>query len=408
MTKSIVFICIFSLIGLCAQAQTSIDKLREIVRVNKTLISKTKTFTADRGGALCLPDSTVAFVVLNQSDSARSAKTELTYNAQGNILTQTNWNESQITGMIELSDRTTYQYNAQQVQILAKSEAANAGVWEPVSEVRTYPSGTSTTRVDSVVNWTVDFNTSTLVRESVEFFTYNTKDQPTKQELYNVANGAPELATTTTFVYNSIDSLASVEAFDHLLNEPVSKISISYNQAAHSSSLQFEIWDAASTSWQFFGRGVNDYDQLGRLEITEVFISFSGFFTLGIRKLFIYPQGNECVTYTRDFFTEDDITWLETGKTYYYYDGSTVPTQSAQVIENELLTFPSPFQSELQIRTATTGYVEVIDLRGQSIYQADLSETTKTVQTSAWPNGVYFVTLRNGNQTTTSRVVKAE
>ena len=69
------------------------------------------------------------------------------------------------------------------------------------------------------------------------------------------------------------------------------------------------------------------------------------------------------------------------------------PNTTENIIES-ILVYPNPFKSTLYLETAEN--IEVKDVLGRSIFY---SKGSKSIQTSSWPSGVYFICLKNKNQT---------
>ena len=74
------------------------------------------------------------------------------------------------------------------------------------------------------------------------------------------------------------------------------------------------------------------------------------------------------------------------------------PNTTENIIES-ILVYPNPFKSTLYLETAEN--IEVKDVLGRSIFY---SKGSTSIQTSSWPSGVYFICLKNKNQTV--KVVK--
>ncbi len=102
-------------------------------------------------------------------------------------------------------------------------------------------------------------------------------------------------------------------------------------------------------------------------------------------------------------------------KGFNYYRLQQVDTDGAykysavvtvQVEMNEIQIFPNPTAGILEFHSPfTEGIILVTDSMGKLVQQQDLSQG-QIIDVSRQPNGVYFVALQVGNQTTIKRIVK--
>ena len=105
-----------------------------------------------------------------------------------------------------------------------------------------------------------------------------------------------------------------------------------------------------------------------------------------------------------------------TGLNYYRlqqfdYDGASEihPTISVRTVaKGTLAVFPNPVQDALHLRVNAPATVLVTDLMGRQIQQVniDADASDHTLDASQWSAGTYFVTIQNGTETITERIVK--
>jgi hypothetical protein len=70
--------------------------------------------------------------------------------------------------------------------------------------------------------------------------------------------------------------------------------------------------------------------------------------------------------------------------------------------------FPNPVDQQLTIQFAeeTTGIIQVIDVFGKIIFQQSATSSTRTINSSAWPSGIYLVITQINGKTKVEKVVK--
>ena len=85
---------------------------------------------------------------------------------------------------------------------------------------------------------------------------------------------------------------------------------------------------------------------------------------------------------------------------------SEVVTATVNDAAEALALFPNPATNELTVRSDNGGQVEIRDARGQLILNVNNATDRESVDVSPLTSGLYFVTVRNGNETTTRRFIK--
>jgi hypothetical protein len=385
-----------------------------------------------RGNTLCLADSIVSFGKSSPFDSIAYQKAVFTYHTDGQVLTEEVFRQDQNTGLLELDEKLTYAYNNFGVKTFERLEENDFGVFGISEEIYTYPIGSSTTRVDSIITWSPNVN-DLLERETRELFSYLPSDLPAYSlvqtwdpssstwipqdsivNTYNAKNllirteyftfnGTYALTTYDSLSYNSLDSLVFLLNYDVIADEPISRLNNTYDAVANSTTSIADLY--AGGNWLNVGRTILDNDANGKPELVEFFFDFQPFFTLGQRFVYTYPANNDCVAFTTDYFTEDDILWQETGPSYYYYDGSITSTSQPNTASSQLHATPNPFGEELRINAAF-GNVEVYNQQGLLMYAGKSSASPLRIQTTDWPSGMYIVHMHDGATIERLKLVK--
>ena len=105
------------------------------------------------------------------------------------------------------------------------------------------------------------------------------------------------------------------------------------------------------------------------------------------------------------------------GVSYYRYillNGGGVPVDSmdvkyitsdnAGITENNqptLSVYPNPAKGSISIKTGTAGLdVRIVDMLGTVVYSGKLENATDKIDVSNYTDGIYFVTIGNGNKST--------
>ena len=83
-----------------------------------------------------------------------------------------------------------------------------------------------------------------------------------------------------------------------------------------------------------------------------------------------------------------------------------IPTAVSKVPVAVATVYPNPAHDKVFIRTANYSSVTVCDMLGQQVMQSALTGSTTTLDISALPGGVYFLTLSGVQGNEVKKVVK--
>jgi hypothetical protein len=414
-------------------AQTSFNEIKQNLLKKHHFPNFSKTNTTDRGAALCLPDSTISFQLDSTGlDSSISAKSYFTYNVNGDIIKQTNY-QLNFDNVLELSNETISSYNAQNVLINDEYYTSNNnGGLELSSVTKYYPKGTSTTLLDSTVYWDVSFGV--LDRSTKEVNTYNAAGNITQQIIYTWISGTGwefsekveleysptgkntkftdfiwndpnwDATTETVSTYDGLDSLTQQLSTDLVTNQPSERISFTYDVANKSQNAILENWNG--TEWVFTLSVFIDLSASNQIEQTDFFIDFEGFFKFGSRNVFIFPNGNNCASFSNDYFTEDNEVWTYIGRTFYYYNGSLIPTNALTNNDLDLSATPNPFSDNLLIKTEIGSNVKVFSTTGSLFLERKSTDENTVLNTENLPIGAYFIVVNKNGKSDRKLVVK--
>ncbi|PCJ27612.1 MAG: hypothetical protein COA97_03050 [Flavobacteriales bacterium] len=163
---------------------------------------------------------------------------------------------------------------------------------------------------------------------------------------------------------------------------------------------------ATPTNWS--GGGVGDVREIGS----------TGPFTF-------YPDSSIAITLAFVFGRDYQTTGNQAGivvmqeridsiRSYYLTDFVTVCGGTLSVTENEkeenaLLVYPNPFNNELTINYELknkTAVLEIYNIIGKQIVSQTITQNTTVIDLANQANGIYFVTITDGNNRMSKKVIK--
>jgi predicted enzyme related to lactoylglutathione lyase len=89
-------------------------------------------------------------------------------------------------------------------------------------------------------------------------------------------------------------------------------------------------------------------------------------------------------------------------------DGNVVSSSSERKSTPNINVYPSPFKDLLNVETNTLGYyiIEFTSLNGKLVLNTMIEGSTKQLDLSSFPKGVYFITIRSRDQVWTEKIIK--
>jgi Secretion system C-terminal sorting domain len=431
--KNFITISYFFLGFIALNAQTSLVKTKQDLLKKYHFQPESKANAIDRGDVVCHPDSSISYL-LNENgvDSTVSGKSYFQYNTNGDLLKQTNY-ELNNDDVLVVTTKNIFTYNAQNVLINEEGYTLNSSDELTLNNVTKYfPKGTSTTLLDSTVTWTTSFGI--LDRNSKEEPTYNAMGNITQQITYNwtqtgwefsmkieyeysPTTGKP-LSTTNyewngldwtplsmaNYEYDALDSLTQILTTDLMTNQPSDRLLFVYNTAQNSQTLTLDLWDGAA--WVLLFYNFVDLSATNQVEQVDQFIDFPGFFTFGTRLINIFPAGSDCLGFSNVYLTEDNETWVYAGRTFYYYNGSVIPTNSLINNKLELTTTPNPFSDNLIVTTEISSDIKVYNTTGMLLLESKSANETTVLSTEQLPIGAYFIVVSKNGKSERKLVAK--
>jgi hypothetical protein len=137
-----------------------------------------------------------------------------------------------------------------------------------------------------------------------------------------------------------------------------------------------------------------------------LFIDLPGFLTIGSRSVYIFPNGNDCAAFANVYISEDNIDWTYVGRIFYYYNGSTIPTNSLIDNDLELVTTPNPFTDKLIVSTEINSEIKVFSTTGTLLLESKSKDENTVLNTETLPIGTYFVVVNKNGKSERKMVVK--
>jgi Secretion system C-terminal sorting domain len=201
-----------------------------------------------------------------------------------------------------------------------------------------------------------------------------------------------------------LDSLLSFTSTNLTTNQPESRAVLTYNTTENSTNTTLEFWDGAA--WVLLFNTYLDNSAAGQIEQLDIFIDLPGFLTIGTRQVYIFPNGNECAGFANIYISEDNINWTYLGRTFIYYNGSTIPTNSLINNELKLSTTPNPFTEKLIVSTDIDSEIKVFSTSGTLLLTKKSTDENTVLNTETLPIGTYFIVVNKNGKSERKLVVK--
>lgn len=112
-------------------------------------------------------------------------------------------------------------------------------------------------------------------------------------------------------------------------------------------------------------------------------------------RLYAYYAGTDCTSSPASVRNNPNLFYL-----HVYYS----PTAIDEVEGSTVSLYPNPADQCLHIETMGKAQVTICNLLGQVVLKRDMEGETLSINTSDWSEGLYLLTLRNGDKTVTRRV----
>jgi Secretion system C-terminal sorting domain len=432
MKKTITITCLLLSI-FTLNAQISFKEIQQKLPKQYQKLYFQKAKAVDRGNVLCLPDSTVTFALAdNGIDSFISGKTYNIYNSNGRLTKQTNY-ELDDNDILTLTIENVFTYNAQNVLINDEQYSLNPSNELVLSNcTKYYPKGTSTTLFDSTVTWASSFgdlersskqvdnyDANGLILQSFTYdwdafngwtfldrtdYTYSPSKKPITTITYEWNDPNWDATNQTDFVYDGLDSLTSFTNTDLTTNQATDRATITYNTVENTTTTKIEIW--TGTEWQQLFYTFLDNSAANQIEQLDIFIDLPGFLTIGTRQVYIFPNGNECAGFANIYISEDNIDWTYLGRTFIYYNGSTIQTNSLINNELKLSTTPNPFTEKLIVSTDIDSEIKVFSTSGTLLLTKKSTDENTVLNTETLPIGSYFIVVNKDGKSERKLVIK--
>jgi Secretion system C-terminal sorting domain len=432
MKKNITITCLLLSI-FALNAQISFKEIQQKLPKQYQKLNFQKAKAVNRGNVLCLPDSTVTFgLAENGIDSFISSKTYNIYNSNGSLTKQTNY-ELDDNDILTLTTENVFTYNAQNVLINDEQYSLNSNDELELNNcTKYYPKANSTTLIDSTVTWTIgsnglerstkevnNYDANGLILQTFTYewdvssgwtftdrqdFLYSPTNKPVSGTAYEWNDPTWEATTQTDFVYDALDSLTSFTNTDLSTNQPTDRAVFTYNTAENSTNSTIELW--TGTEWVLLFNTFLDNSAANQIEQLDIFIDFPGFLTIGTRQVYIFPNGNDCAGFANIYVSEDNVSWTYLGRTFLYYNGSTIPTNS--LINNGLAldAMPNPFTEKLVVSTAIDTEIKVFSTTGNLLLETKSKDENTVLNTESLPIGTYFIVVNKNGKSDRKLVVK--
>jgi Secretion system C-terminal sorting domain len=438
MKKTILFsiALILSQVLQAQQMPKQVEQILQKYNQSKSASHSTSGSVQERGTIECKPDSLITFRKEFPTDSIIADRTLLLYDAKGNETKRTVFSREDVADPLKKTSVTNSTYNALNVLTREELEELNTnGVLAFSERTDYYPKGTSTTLLDSTVLW--EENTTTGLAERVNRIvnqytttgeivsmatdiytqtgwkkselstvTLNARKQPTKILEQEWDGSVYKSVTSSDYTYDAKDSLVLILATDLKTNEPTSRIKISYDVPNGSTSLIVELYDSPGV-WTPAVTAKTRIDALKRFISTETFTSIFGI-NFGERQEYFYSGNTNCISFIRNYFSEDGVAYLPIGPTYYYYKGKITDTKDLAVKSAQY--FPNPVQDQgLTVVAEQGSRVQLHNSLGQLVLEQETINEQSTLPTAQLNNGTYFLKVIDTNgKVQTAQVIKMD
>jgi hypothetical protein len=431
MKKTITITCLLLSI-FALNAQISFKEIQQKLPKQYQKLNFQKAKVTNRGAAVCLPDSVITYTLAdNGVDSIVASKVYSTYNSNGDLTKQTNYELN--NDVLSLFSETRYTYNAQNVLINEESYSLDFNNELILNNcTKYYPKGNSTTELDSIVTFETSlgqfnrtdkteytYDASGLLTKTISYdwdesigwiptnkqeFAYSASNKPISFIEFEWNDPNWDAVNQTDYTYDSLDSLTQFVSTDLLTNQATTRAILTYNTAENSTNTLIEIWDGSA--WVLLFNTFLDNSTAGQIEQLDAFFDLPGFFTFGNRSVYVFPSGNDCAAFSNLYISENNIDWIYLGRAFYYYNGSTIPTNT--LINNglELKTTPNPFTNNLIVSTEIDSEIKVYSTTGTLLLESKSKDENTVLNTETLPIGTYFIVVNKNGKSERKMVVK--
>ncbi len=389
-----------------------------------------KAAVVARSGAATL-DSIVLYTSYAFGDSFPQTKSVFTYPSP-HLTVVTDY---EFLGDWQVQGRSTLKSDnlGRPVEIFGERYEPVSGLWFPDSRIFNYPHGNSPTALDSlnVEAWDPELEEWVVVLQNST--TYDGQDRPTT--IFNYFNQAGfEFALLEELSYNNEGDNYVTEQYiyDQGTWTLFTRIESEFEQHREVLRTSYSVIDPNT----FFpsNKVETDYDANGNPILEQFYDAdfFSGNWTLTETIQRGYDNGNRLLfEETTDFgpdapapnrtdyvyFNDDNLaveiysekdpgaqTWTILDKTFYYYSNTTANHEA--VSSEPLPLSPNPTTGFIRIPAGPDARILVLNTAGASVAPIQVEHGNGLLDLSRLPAGIYTVTVLEGNQRRSGKVVK--
>lgn len=217
---------------------------------------------------------------------------------------------------------------------------------------------------NQIYNWdafgTMDWY---LYSKSLYFYDANGRLDRTEDYIWNGIDLT--LRTSEDYTYNAQDSLTTVLTTNEESGLPEEKLDITYDIVEGTIILTSSGWDPDAMEWISFFSILLDYDDLGRVEVLELFFDFLGSQS-GTRVEYIYLMDEPCPDHANIYNLDELGEWVLEIK--YYFDPVTISsTDLSEAVQYSV--YPNPASGGIWIDVPAGLNMQLTSLQGEILYQ---------------------------------------
>jgi hypothetical protein len=172
--------------------------------------------------------------------------------------------------------------------------------------------------------------------------------------------------STTTYTYDGNDSLSLLLTTAAMTGAPIQKTEYTYNPNANSVRLNGSYWDGQSSDWVEQSVFFYDYDEQGRLEVSDFAFNFFGWF--GQREVYEYLGDSPCPWRTLQYYYDGVDDWIFSDA-FYYFPIEEIPNHVQEQPRWTWGYFPNPTSEGVWVQAPQGAELRLFDLQGRLLLQ---------------------------------------
>jgi hypothetical protein len=322
------------------------------------------------------------------------SKYENTYNSNKKVLVNTVYQWDLISSTWKFTTKTENSYDANNnlATTLDYSWDNTLNVWNKTtkSDFSYNTNNKLTTEIES--KW-VNLNWINYSKNDYKFNALE-KDTLVLGSTWDSTSSSWNISNKTRFIYDSKNNLSDFEFWDWNSGTNtwtgVAKIEMIYDSNNLPVSSVTSVWDSGTSAWKGLSKSTITYYANHLEQYTINYIPNGNSWLEDKRTETIY-DGNNNITIENSYdWNSTTNSWDKIEISTYYY--SSIMTLNPSVFGSEIVVYPNPVSTELQITgVSENSNISILDISGKTIFTQKY--IGKTIDVSSLNEGIYFLQI---------------